>query len=117
MNTNPQKVVTNPSINLSQEQQEQMYELVRNIVIVMGVDFDQLTEEQQIEMTAKVLENMAMYLNNIIDSLPDEKFRKHLQMIAASGFNPKLVEKYPEVQSWMEIGMGSYIKFILNNAQ
>jgi len=100
--------------NPTNEDEFDIVELVKNLTILSGVDWDKLSEEKQTKVFEVTVQNISNHLNSIIENLPDPSLKKHLDMIIQSKFNPKLIAQYPEVSQWLSLIMQSLISSFIN---
>jgi hypothetical protein len=109
-NTTKKSLSPNPVNLMTDEDTDNLYDFIRNVVMIRGIDWDQLEEEEQIEFAQSVLIDLGQYINNYIDQIADEDDKKHLRMIIASGINDKLIARYPEIETILQGAMEAYIE-------
>lgn len=95
---------------------EYLYEYIRDLAYIGGLDWDNLTPEKQVDVATKLIEVIKNYINTFMENLYDDSIKKHLQMIIASNFNPKLIKQYPEVAQWLNIAMNGLTQEYINQS-
>lgn len=103
--------------NSTNEDEFNIVELVKNLTILSGVDWDKLSEEKQEYVFENTVRVIGEYLEKFFAEFGDVNAQKHLKMIQDSNMNTKLIEKYPEVRDLFRLGIESLIRNFMEKSK
>jgi hypothetical protein len=110
-NPSPSQLATPEEI----EQMQNTIELVKNITVASGIDWDSLSMDKKQDAAKAIVSNLIEYMESCMIA-EDEQTQAQLRMIIKSNFNTKLVDNF-QLQKRLEIYFTNWIQAYTEHLQ
>jgi len=88
--------------------------MIRDVIILSGIDYDTLDDEQKSVLFLEVIKIMSSHVEQFVVKYAGKSSISKLKAIIYSNFDKKIVSKYPELFNLISLGMSDFVQTVID---